>query len=323
MWFQDRILAKIDKDVLNEVLGQWGVGPVSYFKPVSGWQNLGILVKVKEKDFLLRIFRPRKWAKEKIYLELELANHLKEKNLPAAQVFKTKEDKILAFRRMVGANLPIALMEFLPGVHRFDFSDKEIVISASLLGKLHLALEDFSSHHKAMRWYALPHLVLLKRKMKISRQEKGLVRFFNKDLGSMLKIFRKYKDKLLPKTLIHGDFHFANLLFSDSRISGVFDFDAARFATPLWDLAIFLGNVKIQFWEHQDKDFPIRRLEKSILDGYLGEAKLEKKEILLLPYLVRLFFWQKVFWAKREIAAGNLWAKTVFDWSLSALKEKF
>jgi Ser/Thr protein kinase RdoA (MazF antagonist) len=323
VWFQDRILAKIDKDFLDEILAEWGVGKVSFFKAVSGWQNLGILVKVKKRDLLLRIFRPRKWAKEKIYLELELANHLKNKGLPAAQVFKTKEGKILALRRIARANLPIALMEFLPGVCKFDFSDKEIVTSASLLGRVHFALRDFSSPHKAMKWYALPHLALLKREMKISHQDGGLIRLFNKDFGLMFRTFKKYKVKLLPRTLIHDDFHFANLLFSDSKISGVFDFDAARFATPLWDLAIFLGNVKIQFWEHQGRDFPIRKLQRLILDGYLSEAKLEKEETLLLSYLVRLFFWQKVAWAKKEITAGNLWARQVLDWSILALKEKF
>jgi len=323
MWFQDRILAKIDKNLLNEILAEWGVGEASFFKPVSGLQNLGIMVRVKKKNLLLRLFRPRKWAKEKIYLELELANHLKEKGLPAAQVFKTTEGKMLAFRRIARATLPIALMELLPGEHKFDFGDKEIVAAASLLGRLHLALEDFSSPHKAIKWYVLPHLALLKREMRTSRQDGGLNRLFNKDYSLMLKTFKKYKVKLKPATLIHGDFHFVNLLFSDSKICGVFDFDQAKFATPLWDLAVFLGNAKIQFWEHQARDFPVKKLQRLILDGYLSEAKLESEEILLFPYLIKLFFWQKVAWAQKEIAGGNHWARQVLDWSILALKESF
>ncbi|OGD86789.1 hypothetical protein A2Z23_02435 [Candidatus Curtissbacteria bacterium RBG_16_39_7] len=323
VWFQDRILAKIDQNFLNEILAEWGVGKVSFFKPVSGWQNLGVFVKVKKKNLLLRFFRPRRWAKEKIYLELELANHLRKKGLPAAQVYKTKENEILAFKRIARTTVPISLMDFLPGDPKYGFSDKEIFAAASLLGRVHLALKDFSSSHKSIIWYSLPRLAVLKKELGKVERMQDLARFFKKDYDLLFDSFTKYKTELLPKTLIHGDFHFANLLFTNSHISGVFDFDQVRFAPKIWDLAIFLGNSKIQFWEHQGRDFPVKKLQKLILAGYLKEEKLTKEEIFLFPFLVRLFFWQRVAWAKKEIERGNLWTRQVFDWSLSALKEKF
>jgi Ser/Thr protein kinase RdoA (MazF antagonist) len=323
VWFQDRILAKIDQEFLNEILAEWGVGKLSYFRPVSGWQNLGILVKVKRKEYFLRFYRPRTRAKEKIYFELNLSIHLAKKGLPAARAYETKDGKFLIFRQIAKSKIPIALFQFLKGQTRFDFSDKEIATASHLIGKIHNALVDFPSRPRTFVWYPSPHLAVLARQIKKGAKDESTEHLFEKDYVLEKKIFLKYNKNLLPRALIHGDFHFANLLFSDSQISGVFDFDAAKFATPMWDLAIFLGNVKIQFWEHQDRDVSVKKLQKIILEGYLREAKLEKQEILLFSYLIRLFFWQKVAWAKQEIEAGNLWTRQVLDWSILALKEKF
>jgi len=323
VWFQDKILAKIDKDFLDRVLAKWGVGKVSFFKAVSGWQNLGIYVKLKKQELLLRFFRPRKRIKEKIYLELELANYLKEKGLPTPKVYLTKEGEMLVFERIARFNIPIALMDFLPGSPKFHFSDREIVEAASLLARLHQALKGFSSSHRAVRWYPFFDLVMVDKGIrKLEKRNSMVARLFNKDYQLLFKIFTEYKTLLSPKTLIHGDFHFGNLLFSEFQISGLLDFDQAKFASPIWDLAIFLGNAKNQFWEHQGKNVPVKKLQGLILDGYQSKAKL-KEEILLFSPLVRLFFWQKVLWAKKEIEAGNLWARQIFDLSIAALKEKF
>jgi Ser/Thr protein kinase RdoA (MazF antagonist) len=83
------------------------------------------------------------------------------------------------------------------------------------------------------------------------------------------------KSMQLPKTIIHGDWHQGNQLFSDSGdVCCVMDFDFITRAERLFDIAYSLWRFRI----HKEG----MGIAKAFMEGY-GYSKLTNQEIKLLP----------------------------------------
>ena len=81
----------------------------------------------------------------------------------------------------------------------------------------------------------------------------------------------------LPDRVVHGDFGFENLLFSDGQVSGVLDFDWCRRDALATDIAQWITPFHV-------RDIAIAR---SFLEGYQEARLLDDIEWLLLPGLMR------------------------------------
>jgi len=139
--------------------------------------------------------------------------------------------------------------------------------------------------------------------------------------GRQLKASKK---TLSQKQLIHGDLAPSNIVFGDSKLLGLLDFDDVIAAPRVYDLVNFVGNYiqTVKSWGWQDK---ISEVLKNLLIGYGQVLSLTEKEKELVPKLLRLWFFRKIIWARKESAKKyrRRWAKDVIFWCITALKEEF
>ena len=95
-----------------------------------------------------------------------------------------------------------------------------------------------------------------------------------------------------PSVVIHGDWHPGNLLFHESKVAAVLDFDSARLEPRMADIA----NAALQFsmrmsWpdgpDHWPKGLDAERI-RALVRGYHETAgdRLTDQELASLPWLI-------------------------------------
>lgn len=92
-----------------------------------------------------------------------------------------------------------------------------------------------------------------------------------------------------PITIIHGDWHPGNMLFSGARVSAVLDFDAARHQPAIVDVAygllqfsILRGTAGPGEWPDFGDEGRLRRF----LGGYTARAELDEAQRMVVPDLM-------------------------------------
>lgn len=88
----------------------------------------------------------------------------------------------------------------------------------------------------------------------------------------------------LQKQYIHGDYTPGNVLICDGRINGIIDFEFSCYDVRVMDLAIALGGGPAALWELDQTLANITMFTK----GYVTNVPLSEKELLSIPFLIRL-----------------------------------
>lgn len=321
VWFQDKLLKLISQDKTEEILSQYGKIKVANLEPLSGWQNLGLKFTTSLGNFVLRI--QRKNEPEKLKFSLDVIEYLSESGIPVPKIFATKKGEKIIYVKLGRESYLAVLFEFLPGSVKIFLTDSEINKIGQLIGKLHNLLGKFNFKTK------LAKIDLIKDAKNIQRKL-SLILTDLKDLEKLWTNFEKNEETLLQNSktlskiqLIHGDLAPSNILFNDGEITGLVDFDLVQ-GPKIWDLANFVGN-----YFHTVKSYgervEIGQILKSFQTGFEKTFKLSPQEKQLLPEIIRLWFFEKIVWAKKESFKKyrREWANDVILWSLAGLAEKF
>jgi Ser/Thr protein kinase RdoA (MazF antagonist) len=215
--------------------------------------------------------------------------HLDAQSFPVASLIKTSDEKKTLLQ--IGNHI-YELFEFISGI-RYDGSAEATIDAGRYLAIFHQHLSDF-----ACVWDPL----------KGSFHDSSIVRRHLKMVGSEKKQdasddLRKIADELMylynesstrvnqlgfdswPKQVVHGDWHPGNMLFSNRKLVAVLDFDSAKIAPPVTDLA----NGMLQFSIVGDRPNPAdwpdyldqARLVQ-FLQGYQQIIKLDKNKLASL-----------------------------------------
>ena len=100
--------------------------------------------------------------------------------------------------------------------------------------------------------------------------------FSKQEIIDIEKMRERYEDLSInhpvKKVLVHGDLHFANMMFDKDKkqISGLIDFGAAHFAEPSRDMHYYYGdgakNILIGYGETSDIYLPERQKFQSVIN---------------------------------------------------------
>lgn len=320
MYFQDRLLAKLDKKRIDSILSQFGFGPSSSFHPISGLDTLGIVADTKKEEALLRFFRPEK-GKDDIIFVIELLLYLEKKGLPVGKIHKTKNGGYLIYKKIGKMKIPVMAREFLAGEQKNELSKDEIYAAGEVLAKIHEALSSFPNKKRKKvnllrRTRVLYRSLAKKLKRTNDRQFKILWLSF---YPRFLKELKKTPQVFEPKDLIHGDFHQANVLYDGGKISAVFDFDQVSLGPKIADLARFAVNYTIIVQETGGKMPSVSAVFANLLSGYESRGKLTKREKEILPDLATFFFFEKASWAISNKKKMGEYADNVYQWCRQVL----
>ena len=128
----------------------------------------------------------------------------------------------------------------------------------------------------------------------------------------------------LPWAIVHDDFHTDNLLFQDAALTGLLDFDSARWDSRAFDIA---ASLSLDCLAPPAFDAIEPRFAEAFLSGYAGHHPLDPVEAELLVPLIRA--WQLALVALRltqwanganEEAAASI-IRTAFE-RLPALEQR-
>jgi aminoglycoside phosphotransferase (APT) family kinase protein len=104
------------------------------------------------------------------------------------------------------------------------------------------------------------------------------------------------KQEELPPRLLHGDYHFANVLLKGDRISGVLDWEYSALGDPRWDVM----NAYVAMVE-----FDAEAQAKAFLRAYERYSGLTLEDVSLWRAAVALQTWALAAWLSSEANQGR------------------
>ncbi len=187
---------------------------------------------------------------------------------------------------------------------RYDKSVEQTHDAGRALGALHRLLADFKPEYDppvgafhAMqgidtRLTQIPEMVVTAEPDVDIKSIKETCTFIQKAYLDAARKVEKLGYRTWRQTVVHGDWHPGNLLFKNSTVVAVLDFDSARLECAMADLA----NAALQFsmkmsWPDDPDTWPkgldAERI-RALLRGYheTAERKLAEDEIAALPWLM-------------------------------------
>ncbi len=241
--------AHFSSEELAQVLSHYDIGVIHQAKPLSAGNRRApkLMITSERGQFLLKR-RPK--GKDDLYhvaFAHAIQTYLSERDFPLAPLMTTCDEKntILHLNNRV-----YELFEFING-SRYDGSADATADTGRQLANFHRYLTDFaeewkppagSFHDSSIVRTQLKTTGTEKaagRDKKLNRTAETLMAFYN---TSSVRVSELGFDSW-PEQIVHGDWHPGNMLFSNSRLIAVLDFDSVKIASTVTDLA----NGMLQF----------------------------------------------------------------------------
>jgi len=241
--------AHFSSEELVKVLSHYDIGLINHVQSLSAGNRRApkvVVVSEQGKFFLKR--RPRgKDDLDRISFAHAVQNHLAKRDFPVASLIATSDDNntILQLNHHV-----YELFKFVNGV-RYDGSDEATADTGRQLAVFHRHLADFTREGQPLKG-SFHDATIVRRHLRTAGTDK--VAGVSEQLQAIAeKLMILYNDSSVrvselgfdswPEQVVHGDWHPGNMLFAEQKLIAVLDFDSARFAPPVTDLA----NGMLQF----------------------------------------------------------------------------
>jgi len=247
-----------DTQVIRHVLAAYDLGELHRFRRHGGTAAGNWKVETACGTWLVRTRGARTSSDEALAFDHGLRRHLVQHGIPSAAPVTARDG--CTFTRLGGKTYE--LYPFIGG-RQLERASAEMVASAArALAQFHQVAARYprARHAPSLAQYATIGLNRSSNRMedpellaaiydRLSSPEfeeaQGLCRRW---LERLCTQFDRQTYEALPKTLTHGDYTLANLLFDDAeQVVGIFDLDWARWAPRVRDLAdgmYFIGAVR-------------------------------------------------------------------------------
>jgi Ser/Thr protein kinase RdoA (MazF antagonist) len=262
--------AHFSSEELAQVLSHYDIGVIHQAKPLSaGNKRAPKMVITSERGKFLLKRRPK--GKDDLYhvaFAHAIQSRLSEMEFPLAPLVATCDEKntILHLNNRI-----YELFEFVSG-SRYDGSAEATTDTGRQLANFHRYLTDFAEKWKPLRGSfhdsstVRTHLKTTGREKatgddkKLQRTAETLMALYN---ASSIRVSELGFDSW-PEQIVHGDWHPGNMLFSNSKLTAVLDFDSVKIASTVTDLANGMLQFSIVGNRPNPADWP----------DYLDQAKL-------------------------------------------------
>jgi Ser/Thr protein kinase RdoA (MazF antagonist) len=183
-------------------------------------------------------------------------------------------------------NTPISVLPYIEAVSTFDIHNEKLIYNAGrALSEYHLVVEGYKGPHpfnslssalKDQRYDAASIFNVLKSEQDISNPEFyiSVERLYERIKNASCKVSQEDYVSL-PFVSCHGDYAPANLLSLKDEVIGVLDFECARWAPRIYDVAIALLALE------QSEGYEVK-MSACFLKGYESNIKLLQRELELI-----------------------------------------
>lgn len=279
------------------ILSNYNTGRIVSISQIGGGTaNANFLVSSDAGDFFLRRRNPNYSNEKTLIFDHMLMNHLAVCGICAPFPVKTKD-----CREWV--RIKNGVYELFKYVEGKDYSQEnrdQLIQSAITLAKFHTSTSYFNARG-LKDWSRYDDPKLIKRGLDIVSKCNGIKE--EKLFDYLYLVTKKLEEKIpdhiywdLPACIIHGDYHPANLKFSNGKVIGVFDLDWATRQPRIRDIVdgilYFAARRKKPingnniFSLTQECFIDIKR-SKLFINTYRKYTKFTDLELELLPYFMR------------------------------------
>jgi Ser/Thr protein kinase RdoA (MazF antagonist) len=262
--------AHFSSEELAQVLSHYNIGVIHQVTPLSvGNKRAPKLILASDKGkFLLK---RRQHGKDDLYrvaFTHTVQTHLDARSFPVASLIETEDEKktILQIENHI-----YELFEFVTGA-RYNGSAEATIDAGCHLAKFHQYLSDFACVWEPLKG-SFHDSSIVRRHLKMvgSGKKEGADDELRKIADGLMCLYNESSTRvnqfgfdLWSQQVVHGDWHPGNMLFSEHKLVAVLDFDSAKVAPPVTDLA----NGMLQFSIVGDRPNP------ADWPDYLDQARL-------------------------------------------------
>lgn len=190
----------------------------------------------------------------------------------------------------------VMLEQRLPGLIWFDLSpDFEMAITPYVEEYARLLALVHSQETPAAVQEVVPHITL----MSVLETLHGWAKRAND--GAILRVIDRvareamHVQELMPVTL-HGDYHFANVLLHNNRITGIIDWEFSAFGDPRWDVVAAYQLLV---------EFEAANAASRFLDVYVSESGITFDGPPIWNVVIPLQAWALSAWLRAEVIDGR------------------
>ncbi len=227
----------------RDALARWGlrVGR-RQLAPGSGTANAAVVVDTPDGRLILRRRNPRYARADWARFDQALFAHLRARGIPAPEPVLAPD----GHGWVVHHEQLYELFHFIEGEQHRSGDARELAAAGRLLAQVHAAGGDFEPpvdkpwprFHPPM--LSRDGLCELLEHARDHDEPAERVQVLEQALGLAITLVRRLPDdayRALPATVVHGDYHPANLKFLRGRVVGLFDWDWASHQPRMVDLA--------------------------------------------------------------------------------------
>jgi Ser/Thr protein kinase RdoA (MazF antagonist) len=287
--------AHFTPDELRDVLSHYDIGNIIQIKTLNAG-NAGAPKKTILSDRGKFLLKRRPKDKSDIYhvaFSHAIQTHLEEKGFPVAGFIRTRKANNTAVHR---GNNTYELFNFVAG-SRYNGSNQAAHNSGRQLAVFHKHLMDFLCRFDPLRrtYHDSSSVRGYLKTISSSKAQTGscdfeeislrLMALYNQSSAAVNQLgFDSW-----PVQIVHGDWHPGNLLFAGESIVCVLDFDSAKLAPVVTDVASGLVHFSIVAGRPTPVDWPAY-LDKTkftnLLNGYRQTTELNDDMLNALPDLM-------------------------------------
>ena len=263
----------------DHICSYYNIGKAVSWKPLSGGsENSNYCIYTHDSKYVLSVCE-QKTMQEVDQLAL-LLEHLHDHQYSTSKIFRDKDNNTISLWN----GKPVLLKSFIEGEIVENLSPNLLKLIGKELGKLH----------------QIPAPDYLPKTMNYGRQSFKKVQLyaagsqFEKWIKKIEEYFNPYFDLDIPRTLIHGDVFWNNVIVNKEHSSAVImDFEEAAYYYRIFDIGMtIIGTCA------EGSRIELRKVI-SLIEGYLSEVNLSQDEVLALkPFTVyagaSMTFWRHI-----------------------------
>lgn len=272
-------------DEIQRVCDEFDIGKlIAVRKKLGGYFNINLKVKTTEGYYVIRRMAPSASISHIEYVQ-NVISTLRNEGIPVLQPLASQHGTV--YSEWNGK-----LIQVTPFVLALPFSDsiKQVYTCGAMLRRFHDALVNVKPG-PLPKWSLYPAesflsdcLLKMRKNDEISEDLKHRVISLHDRVLSDWN--SKSINECLPETVIHGDWHFWNMLYSrDGTVKYVMDFDFVQRAERIFDISYTLWTIYNLFPPTCHSAY-----SKSFLEGYGALTDIEKQKLARSLAKVSLFF---------------------------------
>jgi len=263
-------LTKSEAQIIANNYSLGKVKKVTYFK--EGYINYNFLIETNLGKYVFVVFGHtyNKWKKQNLKDQFNVLNYLKKNKFPYEIPAPLKNKNKSYLSRFKGK--PVWAYKFIEGKTKIKENKKDVEKIAKLAAIYYQYMRKFVSK-KSPDKLDYNWLIKYLKKLKKRPSKNKIDKLFHKNVDFFLDILGEFKDvKFYNFIFTHSDFKGDNVIFKDSEIIGVIDFDNIEFHPRAIDVAYTVKRIK-----YLGKGYSKKKLNV-FLKAYEKISPLSKKE---------------------------------------------